>query len=100
MENFTPFASLIGGILIGLSASVMLFFNGKIAGISGIVAGLLRLTKHDTLWRLFFVAGLLPRGVLLRVFFPPAFEIWIVRSGGGPSLPGPLGRLRDRPGKG
>ena len=37
MENFTPLASLIGGSLIGLSASVMLCFNGKIAVISGIV---------------------------------------------------------------
>ena len=54
MENFTPLASLIGGSLIGLSASVMLCFNGKIAGISGIVAGLLSPTKHDTLWRLVF----------------------------------------------
>ncbi len=39
MENFTPFASLIGGILIGLSAAMMWFFNGRIAGISGILPG-------------------------------------------------------------
>jgi len=50
MENFTPIASLIGGILIGLSVSALLLFNGKIAGISGIVAGLISPTKSDIVW--------------------------------------------------
>ena len=48
MSNFTPFASLAGGILIGLSAAAMLLFNGKVAGISGILAGILRPVKSDT----------------------------------------------------
>jgi len=47
MENFTHIASLIGRILIGLSVSALLLFNEKIAGISGIVAGLLSPTKSD-----------------------------------------------------
>ncbi|HEU4639217.1 MAG TPA: YeeE/YedE family protein, partial [Candidatus Binatia bacterium] len=51
MEQFTPIASLMGGILIGLSASAMLLFSGKIAGISGIVGGLVDAKKDDTLWR-------------------------------------------------
>jgi len=59
MEHFTPLASLIGGMLIGLSASMLLLFNGKIAGISGIIAGILSPAKNDTLWRIVFVAGLL-----------------------------------------
>lgn len=58
MENFTPIASLIGGLLIGLSAAALLLFNGKIAGVSGIVAGLLRPTQNDTLWRGAFIGGL------------------------------------------
>jgi uncharacterized membrane protein YedE/YeeE len=81
MENFTPVASLIGGILIGLSASAMLFFNGKIAGISGIVAGLLSPTRSDIVWRATFVAGLLTGGFLLKLVSPEAFAINIARSG-------------------
>ena len=100
MENFTPLASLIGGSLIGLSASVMLCFNGKIAGISGIVAGLLSLTKHDTLWRLVFVAGLLAGGFLLRFFSPRSFEIGIARSGGALALAGLLVGFGTRLGNG
>jgi len=80
MEQFTPLPSLIGGMLIGVSASAMLLFNGKIAGISGIVAGLLNPTKNDTLWRGVFIAGLLAGGLLLRVFSPQAFTIGISRS--------------------
>ncbi len=81
MENFTPIASLIGGILIGLSASTMLLFNGKIAGISGIVAGLLSPTKGDIVWRAAFVAGLLTGGFILKLVSPEAFAINIARSG-------------------
>jgi len=81
MENFTPVASLIGGILIGLSVSALLLFNGKIAGISGIVAGLLSPTKSDIVWRATFVAGLLTGGFLLKLVSPEAFAINIARSG-------------------
>ncbi len=80
MTNFTPFASLAGGLLIGISAAAMLLFNGKIAGISGILAGILRPVKSDTLWRLWFVAGLLAGGLILRVILPQAFEFGIIRS--------------------
>ena len=88
MENFTPVASLMGGILIGLSASAMLLFNGKIAGISGIVGGLVDLKKNDTLWRAAFVGGLVTSGFILRLFAPQAFEFGIVRSGGALALAG------------
>lgn len=80
MENFTPISSLIGGILIGLSASLLLFFNGKIAGVSGIVGGILSPVKNDTLWRVFFVAGLLMGGFIFYQAFPQAFAIEISRS--------------------
>lgn len=65
MENFTPIASLIGGMLIGLSVSVMLLFSGKIAGISGIVGGILSPAQNDTQWRLLFLGGLLVGGMLI-----------------------------------
>ena len=65
MENFTPVASLIGGMLIGLSASAILLFSGKIAGISGIVGGILSPAQNDTQWRLLFLGGLLVGGLLV-----------------------------------
>ena len=90
MENFTPVASLIGGILIGLSVSAILLFNGKIAGISGIVAGLLSPTKSDIVWRAAFVAGLLTGGFILKLLSSQTFDIDVVRSGGAFVLAGLL----------
>jgi uncharacterized membrane protein YedE/YeeE len=57
--NFTIWQSLTGGLLIGLSASLLLFFNGRIAGISGIVGGLLRPVEGDVGWRVAFISGLM-----------------------------------------
>ena len=80
MSNFTPIASLVGGILIGLSASAMLLLDGKIAGISGIVAGVLRPMRGETAWKVCFVAGLFTGGLVLRLVLPGAFAFGIVRS--------------------
>jgi uncharacterized protein len=79
MHNFTPIASLIGGTLIGLSAAAMLLMNGKIAGISGIFAGILKPVKGDTLWKCCFVAGLLAGGMLLKIFVPTAYDFGVTR---------------------
>ena len=57
-NNFTPWASLAGGVLIGAAASLLLLFNGRIAGISGIAGGLLRPLRGDAAWRVSFIAGL------------------------------------------
>ena len=57
-NNFTPWASLAGGVMIGLASALFLLFNGKIAGISGIVGGLLRPARGDLVWRIAFVAGI------------------------------------------
>ena len=59
MENFTPISGLIGGLLIGLATTLMLLLNGCIAGISGIVGGLLTRKGSEVGWRAMFVAGLL-----------------------------------------
>lgn len=56
--NFTPWSSLAGGLLIGLASAMFLLFNGRIAGISGIVGGLLRPVKNDIGWRIAFIVGL------------------------------------------
>lgn len=67
MDNFTPFSSLAGGALIGLAASILLYTNGRIAGISGVFSGLLRPKGGDIGWRAAFVAGLLLAGVLFAL---------------------------------
>lgn len=72
MENFTPWSALIGGILIGISAVLMLWLNGRIAGISGILGGLVFRQPGDWGWRLSFVAGLVAGGGVYALFFPAA----------------------------
>lgn len=66
MTEFTPWASLIGGAMIGLSAVLLMAFEGRIAGISGIASGLMSLDIDDV-WktRLSFVAGLVAAAVLV-----------------------------------
>ncbi|HEY7866620.1 MAG TPA: YeeE/YedE thiosulfate transporter family protein [Psychromonas sp.] len=59
MENFTPWSALAGGALIGLSAALLMLFSGKIAGISGIIAGLLTPQKHESSWRAAFLTGMI-----------------------------------------
>lgn len=100
MENFTPGASLLGGMLIGLSASALLLFNGKVAGISGIVGGLLRPVRRDSLWRVLFVLGLVGGGFGYRLLSPHGFEIGIVRSSGALILAGVLVGFGARLGNG
>ncbi len=56
--HFTPWRSLAGGLLIGAGAALFALLNGRVAGISGIVGGLLRPERGDTAWRLIFLAGL------------------------------------------
>lgn len=58
-QNFTPWTSLAGGVLIGLAAALFVLMNGRIAGISGVLGGLLQPRAGDITWRLAFVAGIL-----------------------------------------
>lgn len=80
MENFTPVASTVGGVLIGLSAALMLLLFGRIAGISGMIGGLLEPQPGETAWRATFVAGLLAGGVALGMYFPGNFVVEVERS--------------------
>jgi uncharacterized membrane protein YedE/YeeE len=59
MENFTPVSALVGGLLIGASAALFLILNGRIAGISGILGGLLHPSRSELGWRIAFLAGLM-----------------------------------------
>ena len=68
--NFTPWMSLLGGLLIGVATVMFLLFNGRIAGISGIVGGLLRPEKGDIAWRIAFVTGIIISSLLFAAVAP------------------------------
>jgi uncharacterized membrane protein YedE/YeeE len=57
--HFTPWTSLAGGMLIGAAAAMLVLLSGRVAGISGIVGGLIALKRGDIAWRLAFIGGLL-----------------------------------------
>lgn len=65
-----PWASLFGGMLLGISATLLLLANGKIAGISGILSGLIKPDRGDFSWRMLFVAGVVAGGVLGALTLP------------------------------
>jgi uncharacterized membrane protein YedE/YeeE len=65
---FTPWSSLAGGVLIGIAAAMFALLNGRIAGISGVLGGLLRPVRGDVGWRVAFVLGL--------VVAPLAYALW------------------------
>ena len=77
MEGFTPILSTIGGALIGLAAIGLLLANGRIAGISGITAGVLHPKEGNTLWRVLFIAGMLFGALLILWFHPVSMDISI-----------------------
>lgn len=65
---FTPWSSLIGGVLIGIAAAMFALLNGRIAGISGVLGGLLKPVKGDVAWRAAFVLGLAGAPLVYSVF--------------------------------
>lgn len=67
-NNFTPFTSLAGGVLVGIAAAIFALFNGRIAGISGVLGGLLRPAKGDSGWRVAFLAGLIGSPLVYQLF--------------------------------
>tara|TARA_B100000809_G_scaffold261137_1_gene309442 strand:+ start:463 stop:885 length:423 start_codon:yes stop_codon:yes gene_type:complete len=65
---------LLGGVLIGVSSGIMLLFNGRTTGISGIFSGLLFKREHEETWRSYFLAGLIFGGFVLQYLNPELFE--------------------------
>jgi uncharacterized membrane protein YedE/YeeE len=65
-------SAIVGGLFIGAAATLLLLFVGRVAGISGIVGGLVESQPDGMGWRLWFIGGLLTGAVLLRVFAPAA----------------------------
>ncbi|PFG58155.1 hypothetical protein ATG66_0694 [Vibrio sp. ES.051] len=64
MLNVIPWESLFGGILLGISATILLLINGKVAGISGIMNGIMSPKKGDYSWRLLFALGMIAGGLI------------------------------------
>ena len=69
--NFTPWASLAGGVLLGLASALFILLNGRVLGISGIVGGLIRPQAGDTSWRIAFVLGMLAAPAIWSLFAAP-----------------------------
>lgn len=67
---FTPWTSLAGGVLIGTAAALFVLLNGRVAGISGVLGGLLRPAPGDIAWRVAFVLGLVAAPLGYGLFAP------------------------------
>jgi uncharacterized membrane protein YedE/YeeE len=65
--------AVIGGVLIGIAVSLMMLFNGRVTGISGILGGIVKPQKNDLGWRVSFIGGLLLGGFVLQFLRPDAF---------------------------
>lgn len=74
MVAFDPVSALIGGALIGTASASLMLLNGRIAGISGILAGMLTLSPVDRGWRLAFVAGLIGAPIISGFLDRPLLE--------------------------
>jgi uncharacterized protein len=73
---FTPWASLAGGVIIGISAAMFVLLNGRIAGISGILGGLLPPRPGDAAWRALFLLGVILAPLVWAAIRPlPAFHV-------------------------
>ncbi|MEY3489363.1 MAG: hypothetical protein RL655_931 [Pseudomonadota bacterium] len=70
-SHFTPWASLAGGILLGLASALFILVNGRILGISGILGGLLTLKPSEAGWRVAFMLGMLAAPATLSWVAPP-----------------------------
>ena len=68
--NFTPGLSLLGGVLAGIASALFILNNGRIAGISGILGGLLSPRKDDIIWRIAFLLGLIAAPTVTLLFMP------------------------------
>jgi uncharacterized membrane protein YedE/YeeE len=71
--HFTPWASLAGGVLIGVAAAMLLLLNGRIAGVSGILGRLLVAERPDVGWRVAFLLGLLIAPAIYHLFVRTPF---------------------------
>lgn len=71
--NFTPWASLSGGVLLGVASALFILLNGRVLGISGILGGLLPPKAGDALWRIAFLLGMACAPVVYWLLAPAGF---------------------------
>ncbi len=71
--HFTPWASLAGGVLLGVASALFILLNGRVLGISGILGGLLKPRAGDAGWRLAFLAGLFAAPLVYGLLAPAGF---------------------------
>jgi len=72
-NHFTPWASLMGGLLLGVASAVFILINGRILGISGILGGLLPPKVGDISWRVAFLLGMLAAPTAFMALAPAGF---------------------------
>jgi len=88
LENFTPISALLGGALIGVSVSVLLLLNGRMAGISGIMNGVFVAPKKEEVWRILFLVGLVLGAMLFQFITQDSlsvrenYPLWLIVCGG------------------
>ncbi len=73
MHNFTPYSAFFGGVLIGISAVLLLWLNGRVSGISGIMHGMMGADRNELFWRVAFLLGLVIGGFLFHWLDPNSF---------------------------
>jgi len=88
LENFTPISALLGGALIGVSVSLLLLLNGRMAGISGIMNGVFSAPKKEEIWRALFLIGLVIGAALFQFLTQGSlnvrenYPLWLIIIGG------------------
>jgi len=88
MHDFTPVSALAGGALIAASLALMLITTGRVAGLSGVLAGFLRVERGDWGWRAWFLVGMLGTGAIFAALRPETFDrataapLWLVAVSG------------------
>jgi uncharacterized membrane protein YedE/YeeE len=73
LANFTPWASLAGGVLLGVASALFILLNGRVLGISGILGGLLAPRSGDIGWRVALLAGLFVSPLVYALIAPAGF---------------------------
>lgn len=69
-NSFTPWSALAGGVLVGIATALLLLLSGRVAGVSGIVGGLLKPARGDVAWRAAFISGLVAAPLVYRLLAP------------------------------
>ena len=100
MDIFTPMQAILGGVLLGAAALLLLGSNGRILGVSGIFGGLLHFQHGETLWRFAFVLGMIVGGGLLMMWLPDTVIVNLDYSPAAVMLAGLLVGIGSRMGSG